>query len=197
MNTGPRCTQGYDLALTELEAGFLVECGSERGASILSRLETRCASTQELNAGEQARHQAEIQQRSMETTHLREDLMKRLDHPHWKKIAEQCLSCANCTQVCPTCFCSSVQDIDDLDVTHVERQRVWDSCFNPEFSAMGGGVIRNTTQSRYRQWLTHKLATWQDQYGTSGCVGCGRCITWCPVGIDLTAEIAMLRRDAT
>jgi ferredoxin len=74
---------------------------------------------------------------------------------------------------------------------------VWDSCFNLEFSYIHGGHIRSSVKSRYRQWLTHKLVNWHDQFGTSGCVGCGRCITWCPVGIDLTKEVSVLRERLT
>jgi ferredoxin len=197
MNTGPRCNSGYDLALTELKDGFVVESGSERGERLLAQLTLRVAKEAELQTAEQERqHAVEQQHRTLDTTDIRNVLLRRLDHPQWKVVAERCLSCANCTQVCPTCFCSSVQDVTDLDVTRVERERVWDSCFNPDFSNMGGGTIRNTIQSRYRQWLTHKLATWIDQFDTSGCVGCGRCITWCPVGIDLTAEVAILRGDS-
>ena len=116
--------------------------------------------------------------------------MTNLDHPRWDSVAERCLSCTNCTMVCPTCFCASVQEVGDLQGDRVERHRVWDSCFNFDFSYASGGVVRDQVRSRYRQWLTHKLATWIDQFGTSGCVGCGRCITWCPVGIDLTKKSA-------
>jgi ferredoxin len=119
--------------------------------------------------------------------------MGNLEHPHWEQVAQRCLACANCTLVCPTCFCSSVEEVSDLTGDHVRRERSWASCFTAEHSYMNSGTVRKTTASRYRQWLTHKLATWIDQFGTSGCVGCGRCITWCPVGIDLTEEVAALR----
>jgi Fe-S-cluster-containing hydrogenase component 2 len=133
----------------------------------------------------------------MDTTDIRDLLMSNLDHPRWNDVAERCLSCTNCTMVCPTCFCSSVDEVSDLAGEHVERRRQWDSCFNIDFSYMNGGIVRDNTRNRYRQWMTHKLATWIDQFGTSGCVGCGRCITWCPVGIDLTEEVAAIREDQT
>lgn len=198
MKTGPRCTVGFDLALTEIETGFIVEIGSKRGEEILATLALRTPSVSEFQQADAARQRAIDQQtRSLPKDEVRDLLMNNLHHPQWDDVAERCLSCTNCTQVCPTCFCSSVQEVTDLDVSRVERQRTWDSCFNFDFSYMNGGVVRNSVRSRYRQWLTHKLATWHDQFDTSGCVGCGRCITWCPVGIDLTAEVAAIRGDVS
>lgn len=194
MNTGPRCRGGFDLGLTELSDGFLVESGSDCGAAVICELQARAAKTEESQAGEAARKQAEVQiTKTLDTTDLRNLLLSNLEHPRWAEVATRCLSCTNCTMVCPTCFCSSVSEVTDLQGDHVERQRQWDSCFNLDFSYMNGGLIRNDVRSRYRQWLTHKLASWVDQFGSSGCVGCGRCITWCPVGIDLTVEVAAIR----
>jgi len=133
--------------------------------------------------------------RSLDTEGLRDLLLGQPDHPRWAEVADRCLSCANCTMVCPTCFCSSVQEVADLTGDHVTRQRTWDSCFTADHSRVSSGVVRASTSSRYRQWLTHKLASWIDQFGSSGCVGCGRCITWCPVGIDLTEEVAAIRGE--
>lgn len=196
MNSGPRCTVGFDLALTELDSGFIVEIGGERGRDVIEALRLNTASDELLLKAETERRRAvEQQTRSLPTDGLRDLLVGNPHHPRWNDVAERCLSCTNCTQVCPTCFCSSVREVTDLDVHQVERRREWDSCFNFDFSYMNGGVVRNTVRSRYRQWLTHKLATWHDQFGESGCVGCGRCITWCPVGIDLTAEVAAIRGD--
>ncbi|HEV3003585.1 MAG TPA: 4Fe-4S dicluster domain-containing protein, partial [Pirellulales bacterium] len=147
-----------------------------------------------LSAAGAARQRAVDQiSRRMDTEGIRDLLLGKLEHPRWNQVAERCLSCSNCTMVCPTCFCSSVKEVSDLAGDHVERRREWESCFNIDFSYMNGGIVRNQIRSRYRQWLTHKLASWVDQFGTSGCVGCGRCITWCPVGIDLTEEVAAIR----
>jgi len=196
MNTGPRATASFDLALTELPSGFVVEVGSERGAEIVAGLETQAVDDGKLDRAEAARQQAVDQiTRRLDTQGIRDLLLGNLEHPRWDEVASRCLSCTNCTMVCPTCFCSSVKDVADLQGDHVERQRQWDSCFNFEFSFMNGGVVRNQIRSRYRQWLTHKLASWIDQFGTSGCVGCGRCISWCPVGIDLTEEVAAIRES--
>ncbi|HUE69707.1 MAG TPA: 4Fe-4S dicluster domain-containing protein [Pirellulaceae bacterium] len=196
MNTGPRCRQGFDLALTELDDGFLVEIGSDAGKELLAALPSRAATAAELEEAEAHRQRARVQSRSIPSDEVHDLLLANLQHPRWSEVAERCLSCANCTLVCPTCFCSSVQEVSDLTGENFERRRQWDSCFNLDFSYFSGGHVRQQTRARYRQWLTHKLATWIDQFGTSGCVGCGRCITWCPVGIDLTEEVAAMREGA-
>jgi ferredoxin len=196
MGTGPRCTAGFDLALTELASGFLVETGSMAGQELAASLPLVAATEQQCQQGESLRQRAVEQiSKRMETRDLRDKLLSRLTHPRWDDVAQRCLSCANCTLVCPTCFCSSVDEVSDLTNDQVVRQRRWDSCFNFDFSHVGQGPVRDQIRSRYRQWLTHKLASWIDQFGTSGCVGCGRCITWCPVAIDITEEVAALCAD--
>ncbi len=134
--------------------------------------------------------------RTMRTDDLRDLLYSEAQSRHWDDVASRCLACQNCTMVCPTCFCTSVEDVSDLSGDVDERHRVWDSCFSQEYSRLHSNFVRDSTGSRYRQWITHKLASWIDQFGTSGCVGCGRCITWCPAAIDITAEIATLRSTA-
>lgn len=194
MKSGPRCSEHFDLALTELEDGFVLEIGSERGRDLLAACDTRLATSEELDAAAVARQRNVDQQtKRIDTQGLPQMLMSNLQHPRWQNVGERCLSCTNCTMVCPTCFCSSVEEVPDLNTGRIERQRQWDSCFHEEFSNLNGRPVRDDIAARYRQWLTHKLATWHDQFGTSGCVGCGRCITWCPVGIDLTEEVAALR----
>ena len=201
MKTGPKAEGGYDLALTEIiDEGshyFLAEAGTELGETILHDVPYRGAKETEKEAAERAIAAAAGRMgRRMETENLRQVLNDNFDHPHWEEIAKRCLSCANCTMVCPTCFCSTVEDVTDLSGDHAERWRRWDSCFTGDFTRVAGGNIRMSTKTRYRQWMTHKLANWVDQFGTFGCVGCGRCITWCPVGIDITAEAATLRENS-
>ena len=198
MGTGPRATSGYDIALTEvLEDGrhyFLVEPGSAAGAEVVAELPARGAEAGEVAAGERAVEQAVAGQgRTLDTTDLKGLLYRNYEHPRWDDVADRCLTCGNCTMVCPTCFCTSVEDVTDLTGTEAERTREWDSCFTLDFSYVHGGSIRSTPRARYRQWMTHKLATWGDQFDTFGCVGCGRCITWCPVAIDITEEAAAIR----
>jgi len=196
MNTGPQCSGGFDLALTELAHGFTIQIGSPRARTILAPVPTEVATGEQIDHAETAcrRAVAEITKR-LDTTDIRNLLLENLDHPRWTEVGNRCLSCTNCTMVCPTCFCNTVTEVSDLTGDHVDRVRQWDSCFNAQFSYMNGGLVRGDIRSRYRQWLTHKLASWIDQFDTSGCVGCGRCITWCPVGIDLTEEVAAIRED--
>jgi ferredoxin len=201
MRTGPRASDGFDLALTELLDGdrhdFLVEAGSERGARLLEA--SGLPEPDEAGDGDReladALHARAVAQmgRRLDTTGLKERLQASPEHPLWDEVASRCLACANCTMVCPTCFCTGVSDSSDLDGVHAERWLRWDSCFNPGYAYVHGGSLRPSIRARYRQWLTHKLANWIDQFGVSGCVGCGRCISWCPAGIDITEEATALR----
>jgi ferredoxin len=197
MGTGPAVESGYDLALTELLDGehrFLVEAGSEAGAQVLAQLGGRAATDIDRHAASAAVDSAAQRMgRTMDTHDIRDLLARNLEHPRWDDVASRCLTCGNCTLVCPTCFCTAVEDESDLANTEAERWRVWDTCYSVDYSYIHGGSIRPSARSRYRQWMTHKLGTWHDQFGSSGCVGCGRCITWCPIGIDITEEVAAIR----
>jgi len=198
MNTGPKADAGFDVALTEVLQDsrhyFTAEAGTDLGAEVLSELPCEPATEDEKSAAEAAvAHAAEQMGRQMDTTDIKALLYRNYEHSRWDQVASRCLTCANCTMVCPTCFCTSVEDVTDLTGEHAERWRKWDSCFTTDFSYIHGGSVRSTPRARYRQWMTHKLATWIDQFGSSGCVGCGRCITWCPVGIDITEEVRAIR----
>jgi ferredoxin len=198
MGTGPRAEAGYDLALTELidaeRHDFLIQTGSDAGLEVLGELPCQDAAPADLALAEAtvARAAAEMG-RELETHGIKDLLQGNLEHPRWDEVAGRCLTCGNCTLVCPTCFCTTVEDRSDLEGTEAERWLRWDSCFSLDFSYVVGGSVRHSARSRYRQWMTHKLADWHDEFGTSGCIGCGRCITWCPVGIDITEETAAIR----
>jgi ferredoxin len=201
MGTGPRAQGGFDLALTELvgPAGhrFVVQTGSERGAEVLAGVQTAPVTGADLHDAEAAVDRAASEQvRSIDTAGIKDLLYRNFDHPRWDNVAARCLTCANCTMVCPTCFCTTVEDVTYVTSYQAERWRRWDSCFTLSFSYIHGGNVRTSSKARYRQWMTHKLASWIDQFGSSGCVGCGRCIAWCPVGIDITEEVRALREGS-
>lgn len=200
MGGGPRAGAGFDLVMTERldEHGhrYLVEAGSDAGRHVLDLVPHHPAEPADVAAADADLDAAtEHMGRAMPRVDLRRLLADRRESAHWADVANRCLSCANCTMVCPTCFCTTTEDVTDLTGDHAERWLRWDSCFNPDFSYIHGGEIRTGTASRYRQWISHKLSTWHDQFGMSGCVGCGRCVTWCPVGIDITEEVAELVTD--
>ena len=200
MDTGPKASFGFDLALTEvLRHGrhyFLVEVGTELGSDVLQEIPHTTAEQPERAAAQDVvARAAQEMGRKMDTVDIKDLLYRNFDHPRWDNVAARCLSCANCTMVCPTCFCTTVEDVTDLKREHAERWQKWDSCFTMDFSFIHGGSIRATPKARYRQWMTHKLASWIDQFGSSGCVGCGRCITWGPVGIDITEEVRAIRES--
>lgn len=197
MQAGPLAESGFDLSLTELMDGdghrFLVEIASETGEGLMSKVPTRRVNKADREAAQRLVMQAAQQMgRTLQTQGLKGSLAQNADHSQWEVIAKRCLACGNCTQVCPSCFCTSVEDHSSLCGEEAERVQTWDSCFTGQFAELGGGQVRETTASRYRQWMTHKLSTWFEQFDTSGCVGCGRCIAWCPVGIDITKEAEII-----
>ncbi|MGH4032067.1 4Fe-4S dicluster domain-containing protein [Actinomycetota bacterium Odt1-20B] len=190
----------FDLALTEVvdAAGhrFFVRAGSREGTELLSQLPHRSGDisteTAARSAVEAARHRMG---RSMPPVNLHALMRDSLDAERWDDVASRCLTCGNCTMVCPTCFCTTTEEVTDLTGDHAERWQRWDSCFDLDFSHLHGGPVRSSPRSRYRQWLTHKLGTWHDQFDSTGCVGCGRCVTWCPVAIDITEEASALHDE--
>lgn len=198
MGTGPEFTAtGWDLLLTEDQNRFFIEAGTDKGKSVLSALPVTAAPKDAKTIIEtQLAHTKGLITREMDQTNIKEQIYNSVATHNWDDVGSRCLACANCTLVCPTCFCSTVEDVSDVEGITAERWQKWDSCFHIDFSYVHGGSRRITTASRYRQWFTHKLATWYDQFGSSGCVGCGRCVAWCPVGIDITEEMASIRKDA-
>ncbi len=190
---GPRAETGHDLAMSELDYGFILTAGTDRGQAVLAELRLAPAAPDDrAQADAEIEKAARAQTRGLPSRDLKEALYARLEHPHWDQVGRRCLSCGNCTAVCPTCFCHAEMDEPALAGDSSEHLRQWDSCFTAVHSYMGHFLVREETRLRYRQWLTHKLASWHEQYGRSGCVGCGRCIAWCPVGIDITAEVSAL-----
>ncbi|MBD3867812.1 MAG: 4Fe-4S dicluster domain-containing protein [Acidobacteria bacterium] len=201
MGTGPVADRGYDISLTELGSNgatrFVARAGSPHGEELLAAASSGKAGESDLQLeAELLEAAAGNMGRSLDVEGLAAALAESGDHPRWEEVAERCQACTNCTMACPTCYCHTVEDSTDLTGSVADRTRVWDSCFTADHSYLHGGSVRETRGARYRQWLTHKLSSWHDQFGGSGCTGCGRCITWCPVGIDITEEAQAVRGTA-
>src|SRR5262249_7219962 len=201
MGAGRAAGPGYALALTELVTGerhaFLVDVGTEAGASVLAGVPQTPAGAATIDRARSAVAEASQHMgRSMPAAGLRELMAGSHDADRWDDVASRCLTCGNCTLACPTCLCTSVEEVTDLSGDHAQRWQHSASRFDLASSYLHVAPVRASATSRYRQWLTHKLGTWHDQFGSSGCVGCGRCIVWCPVGIDITEEVAALQAEA-
>lgn len=197
MGTGPQVGPGYDLALTERTGDdgrrYLVDVGTDDGAEVLAAIPHRDADQPEIDSARtEVSEAANRMGRQMPEGDLRELLVVSRESPRWPDVAGRCLTCGNCTMVCPTCFCTTTEDVTDLTGEHAERWMHWASCFELDFTYTHPAAVRQSGESRYRHWITHKLGTWHDQFGSSGCVGCGRCIAWCPTGIDITEEMNAL-----
>ncbi|KAA3655845.1 MAG: sulfite reductase subunit A [Calditrichaeota bacterium] len=201
MNTGPSVLSGFDFALTEIlddkRHFFVVEHGSKLAEELLNKMpKLEEASAKECAlVREKMNEVSENMGKEVDTKDIKQLFYDHYDDHIWDEIATRCMNCANCTMVCPTCFCTTMEDVTNLTGTEAERWRRWDSCFTMDFSYIHGGSVRPSDSTRYRHWITHKFAAWHDQFEESGCVGCGRCITWCPVGIDVTKEIKNLRKS--
>jgi ferredoxin len=201
MGTGPEVTDGADVVMSELENAFLLEEGTHKGAEVVKGLPGEKISVRDR---EEKRLRIErltkMMKKSVPAGELPALIYRNLEHPRWADTAKRDLECGNCTQVCPTCFCNSSYDLmslsgfspKSLEVRGV-RVRKWDSCFSRNFARVHGGNFRASRRARYRQWMAHKLAYTKEQFALPGCVGCGRCITWCPVGIDITKELEALK----
>lgn len=202
MGTGPEVKEGFDLSITEIRSALVVEPGTPTGQALLEKLPHEEITDIDIDEKKAVvSHCRERMKKSMKTGDLPGIIYRNMEHPRWTEIADRDLECGNCTMVCPTCFCNSSFDILSVKTISANlkevpgiRKRTWDSCFSKNFARVHGGNFRPSRRARYRHWMTHKLAYWIDQFGRPGCVGCGRCITWCPVGIDITHELEELRR---
>ncbi len=195
MGTGPAATSGYDVAITELPEKLLLDI-PEKNMGLFQGIELIAATEEELREGEEmVRHAGEQMGRRISQKDPARQMYAALDSSAWGKAAERCLACGNCTMVCPTCFCNTIIDRTDLRDGSVSRVRIWDSCLSKDFVYSAGGNPRQQRTARYRQFVMHKFAYWPDEFGTYGCVGCGRCITWCPVGIDITDTVNTVLKE--
>jgi len=186
---------GFDLWLTDIGGTYVIEVGTDRGASLLDRYaDARAASPEELDARSQLRLKLkeigtprEVRFRPANLPTL---LRGSFAHGLWEEKAQKCLSCGSCNLVCPTCYCFDVKDDVDISLKTGERYRVWDGCVLQDFAKVGTGEnFREERFQRYRHRFYRKGMYLYDKYGYIACVGCGRCASVClpdiadPVGV--------------
>jgi len=195
MGTGPECSTGFDLSMTNLGDRYLVEIGTDVGRRLLQPLSLSRADERDFEEKCRRLASAKNQFKKFVDKHgLAEAASKSFDHPIWKELAKIDLSCGSCSLVCPTCYCYDVLDRIDLQLQHGERVRELDSCQLLEYASVDrGGNFRSERKDRMRQWMLCKLRYTGQEHGFSGCVGCGRCIGACTVHIDITEVAAGIR----
>lgn len=198
MDCGPAVAADFDIAMTPSGDGdYLAEAGSKAGDELLKALGAAEADGDWAAEARRRVENAAIQSRKVDRKKAPALLDSNRESPRWTETALRCMACGNCTMSCPTCFCVNTMEASSLDLKRSERWRIWDSCFNLNFTYIHGGPVRMSRQARYRHWLTHKFARWVDQFGETGCTGCGRCIRWCPAGIDPCEELSSLTKVST
>ncbi len=196
MGTGPRAMNGFDIAFTRLGDKLVIEAGSEFGLKLLNLLELEPIDDTTYRDFESTiRRATDKAKAGFELENLPELLELNIESKVYKEITERCLGCSNCNMVCPTCFCFDVLDIPELNGS-AKRVRVWDGCLNFVYAQVAGGHFRRDLWARYRHFILHKFTYWIKQFGTYGCVGCGRCITWCPTGIDIRESVRKVLRGS-
>jgi len=206
MNSGPDIKDGFDLAVTEIfiendenntSHHFILNADTQKGQNIVDKFQFKEASKEEVNfAKNKVIENKESITNTFNTKNLDKILQDNYNHEIWYKMGEKCTSCSNCTFVCPTCYCTRTVDFTNLDGSMATRISKWDSCFSKDFTRINNKYIRDSLSSRYRHWVMHKFSTWQEQFGTQGCTGCGRCITWCPSGINIVKVIREIQASS-
>lgn len=194
---GNSCPDGnYDLFLTDLGNVFFLEIRSPAGLKFVSSLPEQlpdAGDDEKVRYKEFWSMRSQMFQNSFEPDNLHSLLDMEWNNKIWQDLGERCLSCGNCTPVCPTCYCFDLVDIAQLNGQEGERKRQWDSCQFVGFAKVAGEFnFRPTPVDRLKFWYRHKLHGFDDPYGFRTCVGCGRCTESCPAGIDDLVQVVQV-----
>jgi sulfhydrogenase subunit beta (sulfur reductase) len=193
---GPFDTVGLDLLMIDLGEGYLIRTCTEKGEGLLKSSPGKAGAEKEKIQAAQLKTQAESSITSKVPTDRLKDqpLLDLFNAPFWDEVQFACINCGTCTYLCPTCWCFDIQD--EVQGDEGIRMRNWDSCMFPLFTLHGSGHNpRGEKFQRVRQRFMHKLKYYVDKYGNGvACVGCGRCVQFCPVNIDIR-RVAQLMND--
>lgn len=185
VGSGPFDPKGLDILMTDLGDVYTLEVLSDKGSTLLNGQMTLSEENQERMVAFQKKAE-EGMPKVFETSGIREKLYHIFESGYWQKVSQSCLGCGVCTFLCPTCFCFDIVDETQRD----ERVRNWDTCMFRIYSQEASGHNPHPSRSeRTRQRLMHKFAYWLDHINQIGCVGCGRCVQYCPVGLDIREMI--------
>jgi sulfhydrogenase subunit beta (sulfur reductase) len=182
--------EGYDLFFTDQKESYIVWIGSSLGDDLIRmkpELFEENLSDEDIQNYMQWREDRDKAFSAEMNFKAMPDLME-LKHADtmWKKLGDACLACGSCTNVCPTCSCYNVEDKPVLGKNCSNISRCWDACTLENYSAVAGGEnFREKRKDRLKLFYTHKLLAYISKYGTPACVGCGRCVSTCPVGINV------------
>jgi len=197
LGTGPYVSEDFDLAYARIDDDHvLFKYGSRVGLNLVKRLGLKPASEELVNTYSSLMSEAKEKTSPLKfgLSDIENSMLKSMsDVDLWKKLSEKCVGCANCNLVCPTCFCTEF--LDDLKLDNsASRVRFWVGCLSYVYGLVAGTHFRPELYMRYRHFVLHKFLFYRKQIGLVGCVGCGRCITWCPVGIDLRKTVSEVVR---
>jgi ferredoxin len=184
---GPASTEGLDLLMVDLGDSYYLEPLTDKGRSLMDLASGLLeeAGEEGLQKKEEAVRRAEEKiRRTVDTDGVPEILPDLWEHPLWQKTAAGCLGCGTCTYLCPTCHCFDIQD--EIEGFEARRCRMWDSCMFEEYTLhTSGHNPRPTRRERTRNRINHKYSYFVRKFNVIACVGCGRCVNYCPVNIDL------------
>ena len=188
VGAGPFHEQGLDALAFDLGDKLLLKTLTPKGEEVLKKAQGLSpADTKDQAQGQEIKKQAEAAIKSrVETDQIdKRTVLELFEAPHWEVVQERCLNCGVCTFVCPTCHCFDIQD--EVHGQTGVRLRNWDYCMSWLFTMHGSGHNpRATKKERVRQRFMHKFKYIPlKRDGEIGCVGCGRCVTLCPVNIDV------------
>jgi ferredoxin len=174
----------YDLMFYDKKDYFLVEVGSDKGKELIKEFKTLFEDIDITITKEEKKIKGADRL-------LKDDIKGLYDHPDWQKGVNQCLSCAACTNLCPTCYCFELHDeTKTSNIQEGKRVRNWSSCQVLDFSRVAGEhVFRQKREERFKHRIYHQLEYFKERYGVNMCVGCGRCIQGCPTRIDFVQII--------
>ena len=187
VNAGPTISKGFDIAYARLDQNtVLFKYGSSVGEKMLRSIGLRKAGKDTIKV------YLDMVEKAVSITKSRIPDVKSIqgilrevasDRDLWEEVSSRCVGCGNCNYVCPTCFCTEIDD--RVGNGFSTRVGIWIGCLTYTYGLVAGGHFRRELFTRYRHFVLHKFLFYPKQVEDIGCVGCGRCITWCPLGIDL------------